>query len=447
MLRPALELALAVARAGSAEDPPVPAPRALRPILGFNRLPASAGQVVLRALEQDAAFRARVAAAVSQHEETLGRAAWLFLVRPEGWEGELEQLAAAAAEASAAGAEEREERSARRRLRAAQEAALRAEEQLAQARAEMGSVNAALGIERQVRRQAEAERDALQRRVGSLGSERDAAHRRAAAATTEAAHLTEQLREQQARLLGLQNQRLSDQARPELAASGGEKTPGPSAPPVPDVRLDQVRRAVHEAAAAASRLGAALGAAARALGEHALDEEADPPLGAGRVARPSEVPSRPPERRLPLPLPPGLLEESREAAEFLVRSQGMLVVVDGYNASLRRWPEHPITEQRRRLVQALAALSARSGCEVHVVFDGAGELARGSLPPRGRVRVTFSPAGVEADDLILDLVDQAPAHRPVAVASDDRRVRREAAARGANSLSQGQLFAVAGLDS
>ena len=442
MLRPALELALAVARAGPAEDPPVQPPRALRPILGFNRLPASAGQVVLRALDQDAAFRTRVAAAASQHEATLGRASWLFLVRPEGWEGEVEQLRAAAADASAAGAQEREERSARRRLRGAQEAAQRAEEQLAQARAELGSANAALGFERQARRQAEAERDELRRRVGSLQSERDAAHRRAAAATTESAKLTEQLREHQARLLGLQGERIGDQARPEVV----EEVPGPSAPPVPEVRLAQVRRAVQEAAAAASRLGAALGAAAQALGERDPGEAADP-LRAAPVARAADVPSRPPERRLPLPLPPGLLEESTEAAEFLVRAPGMLVVVDGYNASLRRWPEHPITEQRRRLVQALAALSARSGCEVHVVFDGAGALARGPSPPRGGVRVTFSPAGVEADDLILDLVDQAPAHRPVAVASDDRRVRREAAARGANGLSQGQLFAVAGLDS
>ncbi|MDP9442113.1 MAG: hypothetical protein M3P34_08055, partial [Actinomycetota bacterium] len=168
MVRPALDLALAVARAGATEEPPAPPPRSLRPILGFNRLPASARQIVLRTLDEDAAFRARVAAAAGGQEAPLGRAAWLFLVRPDGWESEVEQLRAAAAEASSAGADARQERVAQRRLRGAEEAVQRAEEQLVQVRAELASANAALAAERQARRQAEAERDALQRRVASL---------------------------------------------------------------------------------------------------------------------------------------------------------------------------------------------------------------------------------------------------------------------------------------
>ncbi|MBW3558131.1 MAG: NYN domain-containing protein, partial [Actinobacteria bacterium] len=219
-----------------------------------------------------------------------------------------------------------------------------------------------------------------------------------------------------------------------------------SGPPAqPPVRLDQVRSAVEDAAAAAARLGAALGAAAAALGPPAEEKVSGAPEPRLELRRAGAA-SPPQEDRLPLVLPPGLLEGSTEAAEFLVRAPGILVLVDGYNATLRRWPEHPIAEQRQRLVQALVGLSARSGCEVHVVFDGAGDLARAPAVPRARVRVTFSPAGVEADDVILDLLDQAPAHRPVAVASDDRRVRGQAAARGANTLSQEQLFAVSAVD-
>ncbi|HET9442153.1 MAG TPA: NYN domain-containing protein, partial [Acidimicrobiales bacterium] len=158
--------------------------------------------------------------------------------------------------------------------------------------------------------------------------------------------------------------------------------------------------------------------------------------------------ARPPRRydRLPVALPPGLMAESPEVAAFLVRVPGLVLVVDGYNASLRRWPDRPIAEQRQRLVDALAGLSARTGGDVHVVFDGSGSEGRSLSLPRRGVRVTFTPADVEADETILRLVAHAPAGRPVAVATDDRRVRREAAARGANALTQDQLFAVLGLE-
>ncbi len=439
-----------VARAGAVDEPPVQPPRGLRPILGFSRLPPPARQVVRRALDQDDDFRHRVAVVAADQEESIGRAGWLFLVRPPGWESELEDLASAAAEASSAGAEAREERTAQRRLRGAEEAARRSEEQLAQTRAELAAANAAAGAERQGRRRAESERDELLQRVRSLERERDAAHRRAAAATNETARLSRELREHQ-EVLPAPVEAPAEPASPADVATPASAPPtavptAASSPPAPVVALEQVRVAVQEAAAAAAQLGAALGAAARALGPSAEEEQDPVPPVAPPTTGGRRRPSRPAELRLPLALPPGLLEDSREAADFLVRVPGMLVIVDGYNASLRRWPEHPISEQRQRLLQALAGLCARSGCDAHVIFDGTDDTSRALRAPRGAVRVTFSPAGVEADDLILELVDQAPAHRPLAVASDDRRVRREAAARGANGLSQEQLFAVAGLD-
>ena len=443
---------MAVARAGAVDEPPVQPPRSLRPILGFSRLPSPACQVVRRALDQDEDFRHRVAAVAADQEESIGRAGWLFLVRRPGWESELDDLASAAAEAASAGAEERQERTAQRRLRGAEEAARRAEEQLATTRAELAAANTAVGAERQGRRRAESERDALLQRFRSLERERDAAHRRAAAATNETARLSQELLERQA-LLPSPVEAPSAPASPADVATPASSPPpapavpsGPSSPATAAVALEQVRVAVQEAAAAAAQLGAALGAAARALGPSAPDSGDPLPAVAAPETERRRRPSRPAEVRLPLALPPGLLEDSREAAEFLVRVPGMLVIVDGYNASLRRWPEHPISEQRHRLLQALAGLCARSGCDAHVIFDGTDDISRAIGVPRGGVRVTFSPAGVEADDLILELVDQAPAHRPLAVASDDRRVRREAAARGANGLSQEQLFAVAGLD-
>jgi rRNA-processing protein FCF1 len=60
------------------------------------------------------------------------------------------------------------------------------------------------------------------------------------------------------------------------------------------------------------------------------------------------------------------------------------------------------------------------------------------------VQVTFSPEGVTADDVLLDLVDAHPLAEPVVVASSDREVRDGARARGANTISSPQLLAVLG---
>jgi predicted RNA-binding protein with PIN domain len=119
----------------------------------------------------------------------------------------------------------------------------------------------------------------------------------------------------------------------------------------------------------------------------------------------------------------------------------VVILVDGYNVSHAGWPGTPIADQRRRLVDALAELVARTGADVRVVFDGADIAEPPLVSTTARpVRVTFSPPDVEADDVIVAEVAQIPAHRPVVVASSDRRVRDESRARGANLLRSSQLL-------
>lgn len=158
----------------------------------------------------------------------------------------------------------------------------------------------------------------------------------------------------------------------------------------------------------------------------------------GRSAPGRSVPGRQPTR-----LPPGLLEDAPESAEHLVRTSGVVLVVDGYNISHACWPVLPIAEQRRRLVDALSEMAARTGADVEVVFDG-GEHDEPAPPGASRqaVRTRFSPPGTEADDVILEMVDAYPAHRPVVVATSDRRVRDGVRQRGANVISAGQLLKV-----
>jgi predicted RNA-binding protein with PIN domain len=143
-----------------------------------------------------------------------------------------------------------------------------------------------------------------------------------------------------------------------------------------------------------------------------------------------------------------VFEDSREAAEHLVRYPGVVLLVDGYNVGLAAWPKLPVAEVRRRLVDALGELVARTGAEVHVVFDGAegadagagGGSTRAGVP----VRVRFSPPEVEADEVIIDLARSLPNARPVVVATSDRRVRDEVRALGARTISSAQLLGVLG---
>ena len=74
---------------------------------------------------------------------------------------------------------------------------------------------------------------------------------------------------------------------------------------------------------------------------------------------------------MPLRLPGGVWADSSEAALHLLRSPGVLLVVDGYNVAKLGWPQLALADQRARLLDALDELAARYGTDVRVVFDGA----------------------------------------------------------------------------
>jgi len=140
-----------------------------------------------------------------------------------------------------------------------------------------------------------------------------------------------------------------------------------------------------------------------------------------------------------VPLPPLVHDDSPEAAEYLVNLPGVAVLVDGYNATLSRWPGLPLPEQRVRLADALAEMAARTGARPEVVFDGTEVVDRTMCgPARSLVKVTFTAADVEADDVLIARARSRAL--PVVVASDDRRVRDGARDAGANVLGIEQLL-------
>jgi predicted RNA-binding protein with PIN domain len=147
-----------------------------------------------------------------------------------------------------------------------------------------------------------------------------------------------------------------------------------------------------------------------------------------------------------VPLPPAVFDDSVEAANHLVRVPAMLLMVDGYNVTMSAWPHLELSRQRHQLVDALAELAIRVGTLVQVVFDGADLEGRFGPPPSARrlMRVTFSPEGVEADQVIMEMVDQLNPAQAVTVATNDRELQEGVRRRGGNVISVSQLLAVVG---
>ncbi|HEX2849883.1 MAG TPA: NYN domain-containing protein [Acidimicrobiales bacterium] len=460
ILRLALDAAVRVAREAAGATPPLDIPRALVPLIGFRRMSAAAYATVRRVLDDDPAFREMVAASVE--EADVGRGGYLFLARPDGWDDELRRLADALEEAEALDRAAREDDAARRRADVAEARVAALEGQVAVLEARAASLDEEVAHARLAQVAAEHDRsDAaaeladLRDRLSRIGSERDAAHRRASRLDNERAELAAEVERLSAELrcatapTGADGGAGSDVA---AGAEGAPVAPAGEAPPGRDrIDRERVSAAIDAAARAAVELGRALAEAAGALdpdddGRPASSEEqarARPhPPPAGPRPQPASRPTREraPSGRLPVVLPPAVFDDTPEAASFLARVPGAVLVVDGYNASLGAWPGIPIGEQRRRLVDALEELAARTGVQPHVVFDGTEEGVRPVARGRRSVRVTFTPTDEEADDLILDLIDGTPESTPVIVASDDRRVRLGATRRGANALTQEQLF-------
>jgi predicted RNA-binding protein with PIN domain len=129
---------------------------------------------------------------------------------------------------------------------------------------------------------------------------------------------------------------------------------------------------------------------------------------------------------------PALLDE-------VLRQPWAHLVVDGYNVSKTGFGNLPLDEQRRRVVDGLAVVAARTGAEVTCCFDGQEGVMPAGAAARG-VRVRFS-VGEIADDLIRRLVRAEPAGRVVVVVTSDQEVARDVEATGAWVVPAATLIA------
>jgi predicted RNA-binding protein with PIN domain len=437
LVRPALEHALGVARAGAAADPPVAPPKALLPYLRFAKLPRPALMATRKVLDEDDAFRARVVEQTDEYE--IGLACWLFLARPDGWETDLKELAVtydenpvvadrrARSEARRAARQQQAELEARTRL---EERAARAEDEAARMRIDLADAKRQLRDMTTAHAAAAGQLEQRERERTDLLQRAKDAEARLTERSAESRAMRRELDELKALLA-------ASEARLAAAAAEVESTPPLDAAASGDSAADLGRasQAVAAAAEAAGRLAEALGVVAASL---APTGAAPPVSGVAAVGATGPEPVR---RRIPPRLGGGLVDDTVAAGLHLARMAGVRFLIDGYNVSKTGWPELDLPEQRLRLVNALNELHARLGTQVEVVFDGVNpdvQLRTRALP--AGVQVWFSPEDREADDVVLDRIGACPASAPVVVVSSDRRVRSGARAAGAAVLSSSTLL-------
>jgi predicted RNA-binding protein with PIN domain len=461
----------------------VPPPPALRPYLSFAKQTPRSLEAIARVVERDDEFRGKVAEVVAEAE--VGRAGWLWLTRPEGWRAELAGLEAASAAREAVEVEEREERAATRKLAAAQAAAVRAETEAAARLAELDEIRTELAGERTAHARALARVAELEALLEDLTAARAEVVRNLKVVESRLVDRATEVKAVKARVRALEAEardlrtEAGAQPRSDPATSPAEADTAapddaraPAATDAPTIgsavaaepggpvtarhlggRPDpaDVASEVARAAGGATALADALAALARLLDDatptaDTLDPAMRPAADRGVATPPFEgagATTRPRERRVPVSLPGGMFDDSVEAAEHLLRTPGSVLVVDGYNVTMEGWPELGAADQRRRLVVGLSDLAARTATTVELVFDGAEvEPLSVPTPTRQLVRVRFSDPGVEADDVVIDLVGRIAAATPVIVVSSDNRVRDGARRGGANLLHARQLVAI-----
>ena len=390
-LRSALEFAVGIAAAGSRLRPPLPYPSGLKPYLRFQRLPVPALTTVRSVVEADPVYLKRLGTVATT--ELVDEVGMLWLTRPDGWREQaadvIAQEATEAEEAAGATALRTEER----RRDAAERAAMRARLELVDVRDEVERLRVDLATAAAARDRAEAELAAARARIAEL----DSNARRTARADRRADERVEALETQVAALE-------SDLAE-VVVARDAVLADRAAAPPVDADRL-------------------------RGLLQEALS------LTGG------SAPRRKRARRTPIPVPGGLYGDSEAVAEHFLRTPQAMVLVDGYNVAKLGWPDLSLEKQRDECVRSAEAIARRWATAVHVVFDGA-TVVGAHATARRLVRVSFSPEGVIADDVLRAEVAAIDPSRPVVVVTNDQAVVNDVRAAGANVVSSDTFLTLA----
>ncbi len=411
VVRSALERALEVARQGEEATPTVAAPKALARYLSFQKLTGPASAAVLRVLETDDGFRARVLAATSPEDVTA--AGWLALSRPTGWQELLQAVAAGQDEASETQEAERRLRELQRSLEASERKRAHAEAELVRQRDESEAATEELAGLRRDRRRAEESLSSAERRLAEVEQKLEDREARLAEA-----HGAREAREHELD----QAQHLLTEAQVEL-----ERRPAPLVPGERPVDVAALREAASRLQRAAATLAKSVDGVLAAVPPEpvVIDEKPSPPRAPG-----------PPDAF------PGVSWPTRSAGPG--GSSGRPGSCSWSTATT--WPRRPgptrtSSPSATHLIRALDALTVRTGATAEIVFDGPDDPAPAARQGTRSVGVGYS-GGALADDVVVDLVDAYPPDRAVVVVSSDREVRDAARAKAATVIGSDTLIAV-----
>jgi len=149
--------------------------------------------------------------------------------------------------------------------------------------------------------------------------------------------------------------------------------------------------------------------------------------------------------RRPLAVPGGRGADDPETLAAWMGTDGVLVLVDGYNVTKhpQGFAERGLEDQRTLLLDLCRRLARRFGAGMTVVFDGG---TVGPIParlPLGPVEVVFTDPGRTADDEIVVRVNAAPPERPVVVVTSDNELRSRVGALGATVARSPALLGLA----
>jgi predicted RNA-binding protein with PIN domain len=406
---------LAAAVLGELPAPDVPSMLArVRAFTPARRARAGAGPLSV-ALDRDPGFRQQVAAAWrALHPELADDVdagtvpgtvdpqlalAGVYLLRPPDWSALAATLADAVTSAQENAAAQQSDAATRAELTAAQQEVEALRELLARERERLTALEEELGTVRRDLRRARSDAD------------RARAQARAAVAETTAERERLEVLARQQQTAAQDAAERARRAEEQVAQARRAEREGRS---LADTRVRLLLDTVVDAAAGLRR------------------ELAMPPAD----LRPADlVGAAPVAATPPLGPAPGQGREADDPAtlaQLLALPQAHLVV-DGYNVTKSGYGGLPLVEQRRRLVDTLTGLAARTGAEVTCCFDGAEVDAASAWRNRG-VRVMFSEPGVTADDLVRRLVRAEPPGRPVVVVSSDGEVVRGVRAAGARAV-------------
>lgn len=426
-------------------------PSVLRPLVGFDRKGLSSGSARLqlrRALETDEQFRTvaterflgrgevraaldawSVPSAIRRVDDAAERddlpllASALFAARPEGWQLGMGAVCVANDRTRHEKELDDEVRAREVQLAGIDEARRRADEAREGAQREVERLERDLRGERQARRDREAKAAADASAASDRAREWEAEAERSRRAATDA---EARLRREEGRARDAEHQ--LREARRELAAVRRELTRGTRLPPPAAAALEEAWALVRDLAVRIRTVADAT----READSRPEEEQASPTRPAARHVD-AAVP------RAAAPCPPGMVADSPPALEEMARSRGVTLVVDGYNVSMRGWPQVGTADQRERLTAALSGLHIRTRADVILVFDGAD--VGTAVPPRRRgVRVVFSGAGEEADHVVVREAGALPPRVPVVVVSSDGWVRSQAERAGATVVSADSLL-------